>query len=163
MLYGAETLLNTAPQRCQIHIVGAAASLLLVVACGCNYSRDDSNSTSQVEGNTPEMNSQQYSSEPVTLTELAAERALDALRASDVGPRALFRVAVVRDESGERPFLYRVGIDDEVREGKDITYSSRGVPMVIDGRSLPYLEGTTIGYSTGDAGAGFTFESSNSE
>ena len=73
-------------------------------------------------------------------------------------PNALLRVRVVG--GGCSGFQYQLALDDESRDG-DQVIEKNGVRMLIDERSLPYLEGTEIDYVEDLMGAGFRFNNPN--
>ena len=89
----------------------------------------------------------------VMLTEIAAER-VKALAAEDPEAKVL-RLAV--EGGGCSGFQYAIGFDSEC-EPDDVEIDSRGVRVVIDPISLPYLQGSTIDYHDGLMGAGFSFD-----
>ena len=92
----------------------------------------------------------------VTLTENAARKVL-ALAAED--PEAVvLRVAV--EGGGCSGFQYAIGFDS-APESDDLEVESRGVRVVVDPVSLPYLQGSEVDYVDGLMGAGFRFENPN--
>ena len=92
----------------------------------------------------------------VMLTEIAAER-VKALAAEDPEAKVL-RLAV--EGGGCSGFQYAIGFDSEC-EPDDVEIDARGVRVVIDPISLPYLQGSTIDYHDGLMGAGFSFDNPN--
>ncbi len=93
----------------------------------------------------------------LTLTEVAATKVAEFLGKHD-RPEALLRVRVVG--GGCSGFQYQLALDDESRDG-DQVIEQNGVRMLVDERSLPYLNGTEIDYVEDIMGAGFRFNNPN--
>ncbi len=93
----------------------------------------------------------------LSLTDTAATKVAEFLGKHD-RPDALLRVRVVG--GGCSGFQYQLALDDESREG-DRIIEQRGVRMLVDERSLPYLDGTEIDYVEDIMGAGFRFNNPN--
>ena len=93
----------------------------------------------------------------LSLTDIAAIKVAEFLVKHD-RPNSLLRVRVVG--GGCSGFQYQLALDDESRDG-DQVIEKNGVKMLIDERSLPYLEGTEIDYVEDLMGAGFRFNNPN--
>ena len=93
----------------------------------------------------------------LSLTDVAATKVAEFLVKHN-RPDALLRVRVVG--GGCSGFQYQLALDDESRAG-DQVIEKNGVKMLIDERSLPYLEGTEIDYVEDLMGAGFRFNNPN--
>lgn len=93
----------------------------------------------------------------LSLTDVAATKVGEFLVKHN-RPDALLRVRVVG--GGCSGFQYQLALDDESRDG-DQVIEKNGVRMLIDERSLPYLEGTEIDYVEDLMGAGFRFNNPN--
>lgn len=93
----------------------------------------------------------------LNLTQVAATKVSEFLKQHN-RPNALLRVRVVG--GGCSGFQYQLALDDESREGDRIV-EQKGVRMLIDERSLPYLSGTEIDYVEDIMGAGFRFNNPN--
>ena len=93
----------------------------------------------------------------LSLTDVAATKVAEFLVKHN-RPDALLRVRVVG--GGCSGFQYQLALDDESRTG-DQVIEKNGVRMLIDERSLPYLEGTEIDYVEDIMGAGFRFNNPN--
>ncbi len=93
----------------------------------------------------------------LSLTQVAATKVSEFLKQHN-RPHALLRVRVVG--GGCSGFQYQLALDDESREGDRIV-EQKGVRMLIDERSLPYLSGTQIDYVEDIMGAGFRFNNPN--
>ncbi|MDE2882980.1 MAG: iron-sulfur cluster insertion protein ErpA [Acidobacteriota bacterium] len=93
----------------------------------------------------------------LSLTDVAATKVAEFL-VQHKRPNALLRVRVVG--GGCSGFQYQLALDDESRAG-DQVIEKNGVRMLIDERSLPYLEGTEIDYVEDLMGAGFRFNNPN--
>ena len=97
-------------------------------------------------------------SEPgLRLTSVAATKVGEFLERHN-RPDALLRVRVVG--GGCSGFQYQLALDDESRDG-DRIIEQKGVRMLVDERSLPYLDGTEIDYVEDIMGAGFRFNNPN--
>ncbi len=92
----------------------------------------------------------------VRLTEAAAARVKHFLteRGSGVG----LRVAV--KATGCSGFAYVVDLAESVG-AEDHVYASRGVKVVVDAKSLPYVDGTEIDFARQGLGEGFQFRNPN--
>ena len=71
---------------------------------------------------------------------------------------AFLRVSVVA--GGCSGFSYKLDFDTELQE-EDEVYEDNGVKIVCDPRSVLYLFGTTLEYTTGLNGKGFEFNNPN--
>ena len=92
----------------------------------------------------------------VTLTEAAAHRVRDFLdkRGGGVGMRFGVR------KSGCSGFAYVVDFADEV-ETNDEIYESNGVNVVVDGKSLPFVDGTEIDFRREGLNEIFVYDNPN--
>lgn len=57
-------------------------------------------------------------------------------------------------------FTYTLGFDPDTREG-DTIIEQNGIKLFVDGKSLFYLSGTQLDYSSGLNGKGFIFNNPN--
>lgn len=92
----------------------------------------------------------------ITLTERAAERIKSFLVARGKGIG--LRVGV--KTTGCSGFAYIVDFTDELRE-TDKIYEDRGVKIVIDDKSLPFLNGSEIDFRREGLGEAFKFNNPN--
>ncbi len=94
----------------------------------------------------------------ITITEKAAERveAFLANRGSGVGIRLAVRT------SGCSGMAYEIEFADEVRE-EDTVFEGHGVKVIVDAKSLVYLEGTEIDYTKEGLNEGFKFTNPNAK
>ncbi|MFC5301355.1 iron-sulfur cluster assembly protein IscA [Azospira restricta] len=92
----------------------------------------------------------------VTLSERAAKHVANyiAKRGKGVGVRLGVRT------SGCSGMAYKLEFADEI-EPDDITFESHGVTVLIDPKSLPYLEGTELDYAREGLNEGFKFNNPN--
>lgn len=92
----------------------------------------------------------------VTLTEKAAKHVSNyiAKRGKGVGLRLGVRT------SGCSGMAYKLEFADEIA-ADDITFESHGVTVLIDPKSLPYLEGTELDYAREGLNEGFKFNNPN--
>jgi len=92
----------------------------------------------------------------VTLSERAAKHVANyiAKRGKGVGLRLGVRT------SGCSGMAYKLEFADEIA-ADDITFESNGVTILIDPKSLPYLEGTELDYAREGLNEGFKFNNPN--
>lgn len=92
----------------------------------------------------------------VTLSEKAAKHVANyiARRGKGVGLRLGVRT------SGCSGMAYKLEFADEIT-ADDITFESHGVTVLIDPKSLPYLEGTELDYVREGLNEGFKFNNPN--
>lgn len=92
----------------------------------------------------------------ITLTEKAAKHVANyiAKRGKGVGLRLGVRT------SGCSGMAYKLEFADEVA-ADDLRFESHGVTVLIDPKSLPYLEGTELDYAREGLNEGFKFNNPN--
>jgi iron-sulfur cluster assembly protein len=92
----------------------------------------------------------------VTLSRAAADHvsAFLAKRGKGVGLRLGVRT------SGCSGLAYKLEYADETRP-EDVTFESHGVTVVIDPKSLPYIDGTELDYTKEGLNEGFRFINPN--
>lgn len=92
----------------------------------------------------------------VTLTERAATHVANFLakRGKGVGLRLGVRT------SGCSGMAYKLEYADELNP-EDLTFESHGVRVVVDPKSLPYLEGTELDFTREGLNEGFRFNNPN--
>ncbi|MFA7291593.1 MAG: iron-sulfur cluster assembly protein IscA [Rhodocyclaceae bacterium] len=92
----------------------------------------------------------------ITLTEKAAKHVTNyiAKRGKGVGLRLGVRT------SGCSGMAYKLEFADEIA-ADDVTFQSHGVTVLIDPKSLPYLEGTELDYAREGLNEGFKFNNPN--
>lgn len=92
----------------------------------------------------------------VSLSESAARHISNfiAKRGKGVGVRLGVRT------SGCSGMAYKLEFADQV-DGDDIVFESRGVQVLVDPKSLPYLEGTELDYVREGLNEGFKFVNPN--
>ena len=93
---------------------------------------------------------------PVTLTEKAASHVQSFLakRGKGVGLRVGVRT------SGCSGMAYKLEFADAV-EPSDLQFESHGVRVVVDPKSLPYVDGTELDYTREGLNEGFKFRNPN--
>ncbi|GMV56357.1 MAG: iron-sulfur-binding protein [Betaproteobacteria bacterium] len=93
---------------------------------------------------------------PVTLTDSAAQHVTSFLakRGKGVGVRLGVRTA------GCSGLAYRLEFADEIAP-EDQVFESHGVKILIDAKSLPYLEGTELDFAREGLNEGFKFNNPN--
>lgn len=93
---------------------------------------------------------------PITLTEAAAHRVQTFLDSRGKG----FGVRLGVRTSGCSGLAYVLEFVDEVDDG-DAVFEDRGVKVVIDPKSLVYLDGTQLDYGKEGLNEGFKFNNPN--
>lgn len=91
---------------------------------------------------------------PVSLTHKAVEMVKITREQEGIDPTFGLRVAV--RGGGCSGFEYALDYEGEARPN-DVVYEQHGLTVYVDGVSARYLEGTSIDYVFGMAGAGFKF------
>ena len=91
---------------------------------------------------------------PVVLTAKAAEMVKITREQEGIEPTHGLRIAV--RGGGCSGFEYALDFENEAREN-DWIYEQNGITVYVDAVSARYLEGTTVDYVMGMAGAGFKF------
>ena len=94
----------------------------------------------------------------ITFTEKGAEKVKEFLdsQGADMGTSGL-RVGV--RGGGCSGFQYQLAFDEE-RPG-DVVFQDHGLKLLVDGQSLPYVDGSTIDYTESLQGAGFQVTNPN--
>ena len=92
----------------------------------------------------------------VTLSETAAKHVATNLakRGKGVGLRLGVRT------SGCSGLAYKIEYADEVRP-EDLRFECHGVTVIVDPKSMPYLEGTELDYTREGLNEGFRFNTPN--
>ena len=94
----------------------------------------------------------------ITLTDRGAEKVNDFLSAQDtVAETAGLRVGV--RGGGCSGFQYALAFDEQ-RDG-DTVFEDKGIRLLVDNPSLPYVRGSVIDFVDGLQGAGFKVENPN--
>ncbi len=94
----------------------------------------------------------------ITLTEKSAEKVQEFLASqSSVAETAGLRVGV--RGGGCSGFQYALAFDEQ-RDG-DRVFEDKGIRLLVDNQSLPYVQGSTIDFVEGLQGAGFKVENPN--
>jgi len=92
----------------------------------------------------------------VSMTENAARHVQNFLakRGKGVGLRLGVRT------SGCSGMAYKLEFADEIG-GDDLTYDSHGVTLIVDPKSLPYIDGMVLDYTREGLNEGFKFDNPN--
>src|SRR5437588_5564990 len=94
----------------------------------------------------------------ITLTEKSAEKVRDFLAGqTQTAVTAGLRVGV--RGGGCSGFQYALAFDEQ-REG-DSVFEDKGIRLLVDGPSLPYVKGSVIDFVDGLQGAGFNVDNPN--
>jgi iron-sulfur cluster assembly protein len=94
----------------------------------------------------------------VTLTETAAHKLLALMHEKGVADTHALRVFV--SGGGCSGLQYGMTFEDDLRP-VDTVFMQHGLRVVVDPRSLPYLEGANIDYADGPMGGGFQIDNPN--
>lgn len=94
----------------------------------------------------------------IQLTEKAAQEVQEIIRAQNMAPETFLRVAVAG--GGCSGFSYNLQFDTAMNEG-DTVGEIAGVKVVVDPKSILYLDGTVVDFADGLNGRGFTFTNPN--
>lgn len=95
----------------------------------------------------------------VQLTEKAAGEVRRVIEQQSMEPDTFLRIGVTG--GGCSGFSYALGFDKKFDEKVDSKYNFHGLDVVVDKKSLLYLDGTTVDFYEGIERRGFTFENPN--
>jgi iron-sulfur cluster assembly accessory protein len=99
-----------------------------------------------------------YHAKGVTITDKGAEKVREFLSSQQLeGAEAGLRVGV--RGGGCSGFQYQLAFD-EIRDG-DAVFEDRGLRLLVDNSSLPYVDGSVVDYEDSLTGAGFKVENPN--
>jgi iron-sulfur cluster assembly accessory protein len=99
-----------------------------------------------------------YKAQGISFTDKGAEKVQEFLAGQgDAAVEAGLRVGV--RGGGCSGFQYQLAFDEQ-REG-DVIFESHGVKLLVDGPSLPYVDGSEIDYVDSLQGAGFQVNNPN--
>jgi len=96
---------------------------------------------------------------PIQVTEAAAER-IKQLLAKNGEPEARLRIGVRGGGCSGLEYVLKL---DATRRPHDTEYVLSGVPIVIDAKSVVYLQGSTLEYTTQLIGGGFRVSNPNAQ
>jgi iron-sulfur cluster assembly protein len=94
----------------------------------------------------------------ITLTDKGAEKVQEFLDSQTVAAETAGLRVGVRG-GGCSGFQYALAFDDQ-RDG-DTVFEDRGIRLLVDNQSLPYVQGSTIDFVDGLQGAGFKVDNPN--
>lgn len=94
----------------------------------------------------------------ITVSEAAREQVFSLMNQDKVAKDAFIRVGV--KGGGCSGLTYQLDFDTETKED-DKMFEDNGVKIVVDKKSFLYLVGTTLEYSGGLNGTGFSFNNPN--
>lgn len=97
--------------------------------------------------------------EAVILTREAAEAVRDLFAKREMSPED-YALRIFVQDGGCSGYQYGMALDRANREN-DRTFEIRGMKVVVDGRSMPYLQGATIDYQEDIMHSGFKIENPN--
>jgi iron-sulfur cluster assembly protein len=96
----------------------------------------------------------------IQLTEAAAKEIKDIIQQQDL-PKEKTRLRVGVKGGGCSGFSYLLDLTEEEPNEADEQMESNGVPILVDNKSLLYLEGTEIDFRDEVMGRGFVFKNPN--
>ena len=96
----------------------------------------------------------------ITLTELAAKQIKDIIQQQNL-PADQTRLRVGVKGGGCSGFSYMLDLTEESAAETDEEMESHGVPILIDSKSLLYLDGTEIDFKEDVMQSGFVFKNPN--
>ncbi len=94
----------------------------------------------------------------ITVSEEARNQVMELMEADKVSREAFIRVGV--KGGGCSGLTYQLDFDTTTKED-DKMFEDKGVKIVVDKKSFLYLVGTTLDYSGGLNGTGFSFNNPN--
>lgn len=95
----------------------------------------------------------------VEVTETAAEEVRRIITDGKHDPDTMLRLGI--SGGGCSGFSYSITLSQDFDEEKDSKYEFHGLPVVVDKKSLLYLDGTTVDFYKGLDRHGFTFNNPN--
>ena len=99
-----------------------------------------------------------YKAKGIVLSDQGAEKVREFLTGQETdAAQAGLRVGV--RGGGCSGFQYQLAFDDQRED--DVVFESHGVRLLVDGPSLPYVDGSTIDYVDSLQGAGFQVNNPN--
>ena len=99
-----------------------------------------------------------YKAQGIQFTDVGAQKVQEFLASQgEVAPTAGLRVGV--KGGGCSGFQYQLAFDEQ-KDG-DVIFESHGVKVLVDGPSLPYVDGSQIDYVDSLQGAGFQVNNPN--
>ncbi len=99
-----------------------------------------------------------YKAQGISFTDVGAQKVQEFLASQgEVAPSAGLRVGV--KGGGCSGFQYQLAFDEQ-KDG-DVVFESHGLKVLVDGPSLPYVDGSQIDYVDSLQGAGFQVNNPN--
>lgn len=95
----------------------------------------------------------------ITVTENAAKEVKRVIEQQSFEPETFLRVGVTG--GGCSGFSYALGFDKAFDDKNDSKYSFHGLDVVVDKKSMLFLDGTTVDFYEGIEKRGFTFDNPN--
>jgi len=95
----------------------------------------------------------------IQITDSAREAILRSMREDDIDPTGSYLRVGVRG-GGCSGLSYKLEFDDTLREGDEVFHAG-DARIVVDGKSMLFLHGLTLDYTSGLNGKGFVFSNPN--
>jgi len=94
----------------------------------------------------------------LSISKIAKKKLIDLMEESGFKPSSYIRVGVT--SGGCSGLSYKLDFDTELKEN-DKCFEDKGMKILVDKKSFLYLIGTTLEYSGGLNGKGFSFNNPN--
>ena len=99
-----------------------------------------------------------YKAKGIVFSDLSAQKVRECLDAQGTDAETAGLRVGVRG-GGCSGFQYQLAFDEQ-RDG-DVVFEDHGLKLLVDGQSLPYVDGSTIDYTESLQGAGFQVTNPN--
>ena len=99
---------------------------------------------------------------PITLSETAASEIKKIIKEQNL-PEAETKLRVGVKGGGCSGFSYTLDLTEEPKTDMDEEMQEHGVKILVDMKSYLYLNGTTLDFTDGLNGSGFTFNNPNAK
>jgi iron-sulfur cluster assembly protein len=96
----------------------------------------------------------------ITLTELAATKIKEIIKEQSL-PEGVTKLRVAVKGGGCSGFSYMLDLTEETRGDSDEEIDSQGIKILVDNKSLLYLNGTEIDFRDEVMASGFVFKNPN--
>jgi iron-sulfur cluster assembly protein len=96
----------------------------------------------------------------ITISELALEHVMELMAGDGINP-STHNLRVGVKGGGCSGLSYTMDFDDTINESDDVFEAGGGLKLVVDKKSVLYLFGTELQYSSGLNGKGFSWSNPN--
>jgi len=98
---------------------------------------------------------------PITVTESAAREVRRLIAGKPTSEKLYLRMRV--EGGGCSGFQHKLDLDTDANPARDEVFEFHGVPVVVDKRSLVYLDGATVDYQDDLNRRGFRIDNPNAK